>query len=73
MRNLTLTIQFCDTSQSFVSVTKYENTSIYLFFKDGRKINHHYYYVLLQCNSSSVNGVGDVNGNGADILTCQRL
>jgi hypothetical protein len=28
MRNLTLTIQFCDISQSFVSATKYENTSI---------------------------------------------
>jgi hypothetical protein len=27
MRNLTLTIQFCDISQSFVSATKYENTS----------------------------------------------
>jgi hypothetical protein len=25
MRNLTLTIQFCDISQSFVSATKYEN------------------------------------------------
>jgi hypothetical protein len=30
MRNLTLTIQFCDISQSFVSATKYENTSRYL-------------------------------------------
>jgi hypothetical protein len=29
MRNLTLTIQFCDISQSFVSATKYENTSTY--------------------------------------------
>jgi hypothetical protein len=28
MRNLTLTIHFCDISQSFVSATKYENTSI---------------------------------------------
>jgi hypothetical protein len=27
MRNLTLTIHFCDISQSFVSATKYENTS----------------------------------------------
>jgi hypothetical protein len=27
MRNLTLTIQFCDISESFVSATKYENTS----------------------------------------------
>jgi hypothetical protein len=26
MRNLTLTIQFCDISQSFVSAIKYENT-----------------------------------------------
>jgi hypothetical protein len=36
MRNLTLTKHFCDISQSFVSATKYENTSkkeyfIYLF------------------------------------------
>jgi hypothetical protein len=29
MRNLTLTIHFCDISQSFVSATKYENTSIF--------------------------------------------
>jgi hypothetical protein len=28
MTNLTLTIHFCDISQSFVSATKYENTSI---------------------------------------------
>jgi hypothetical protein len=28
MRNVTLTIHFCDISQSFVSATKYENTSI---------------------------------------------
>jgi hypothetical protein len=28
MRNLTLTIQFSDISQSFVSATKYENTSL---------------------------------------------
>jgi hypothetical protein len=28
MRNLTLTIHFCGISQSFVSATKYENTSI---------------------------------------------
>jgi hypothetical protein len=28
MRNLTLTIHFCNISQSFVSATKYENTSI---------------------------------------------
>jgi hypothetical protein len=28
MRNLTLTIQFSDICQSFVSATKYENTSI---------------------------------------------
>jgi hypothetical protein len=27
MRNLTVTIHFCDISQSFVSATKYENTS----------------------------------------------
>jgi hypothetical protein len=27
IRNLTLTIHFCDISQSFVSATKYENTS----------------------------------------------
>jgi hypothetical protein len=27
MRNLTLTIHFCDICQSFVSATKYENTS----------------------------------------------
>jgi hypothetical protein len=27
MRNLTLTIHFCDISQSFVSATKYENIS----------------------------------------------
>jgi hypothetical protein len=27
MTNLTLTIHFCDISQSFVSATKYENTS----------------------------------------------
>jgi hypothetical protein len=27
MRNLTLTIHFCDISQFFVSATKYENTS----------------------------------------------
>jgi hypothetical protein len=27
MKNLTLTIHFCDISQSFVSATKYENTS----------------------------------------------
>jgi hypothetical protein len=27
MRNLTLTIHFCDISQSFVSATKYENAS----------------------------------------------
>jgi hypothetical protein len=33
MRNLTLTIQFCDTSQSFVSATKYENTSIKYYGK----------------------------------------
>jgi hypothetical protein len=26
MRNFTLTIQFCDISQSFVSAIKYENT-----------------------------------------------
>jgi hypothetical protein len=30
MTNLTLTIHFCDISQSFVSATKYENTSITL-------------------------------------------
>jgi hypothetical protein len=30
MRNLTLTIHFCDISQSFVSATKYENISIRL-------------------------------------------
>jgi hypothetical protein len=29
MTNLTLTIHFCDISQSFVSTTKYENTSSY--------------------------------------------
>jgi hypothetical protein len=29
MRNLTLTIQICDISQSFVSATKYENISTY--------------------------------------------
>jgi hypothetical protein len=41
MRNLTLTIHFCDISQSFVSATKYENTSIchcifrlYLVYRD---------------------------------------
>jgi hypothetical protein len=28
MTNLTLTIHFCDISQSFVSATKYENTSM---------------------------------------------
>jgi hypothetical protein len=33
MRNLTLTIHFCDISQSFVSVTKYENTSTKLNVK----------------------------------------
>jgi hypothetical protein len=27
MKNLTQTIHFCDISQSFVSATKYENTS----------------------------------------------
>jgi hypothetical protein len=27
MKNLTLTIHFCDISQSFASATKYENTS----------------------------------------------
>jgi hypothetical protein len=34
MTNLTLTIHFCDISQSFVSATKYENTSttIMIFF-----------------------------------------
>jgi hypothetical protein len=31
MKNLTLTIHFCDISQSFVSATKYENTSICLY------------------------------------------
>jgi hypothetical protein len=30
MTNLTLTIHFCDISQSFVSATKYENSSIRL-------------------------------------------
>jgi hypothetical protein len=29
MTNLTLTIHFCDISQSFVSATKYENTSTF--------------------------------------------
>jgi hypothetical protein len=32
MRNLTLTIHFCDISQSFVSATKYENTSSNFMF-----------------------------------------
>jgi hypothetical protein len=36
MTNLTLTIHFCDISQSFVSATKYENTST-LFCKDSFK------------------------------------
>jgi hypothetical protein len=35
MRNLTLTIQFCDISQSFVSATKYENTSKTRTFDQG--------------------------------------
>jgi hypothetical protein len=30
MRNLTLTIHFCDISQSFVSATKYANTSSFV-------------------------------------------
>jgi hypothetical protein len=33
MRNLTLTIHFCDISQSFVSATKYENTSNYVLLR----------------------------------------
>jgi hypothetical protein len=34
MRNLTLTIHFCDISQSFVSATKYENiSSIFTSYK----------------------------------------
>jgi hypothetical protein len=37
MRNLTLTIQFCDISQSFVSAIKYENT--YTYFN-----KQNYYY-----------------------------
>jgi hypothetical protein len=34
MTNLTLTIHFCDISQSFVSAIKYENTSnnLFMFF-----------------------------------------
>jgi hypothetical protein len=31
MRNLTLTIQFCDISQSFVSAIKYENIYTFLY------------------------------------------
>jgi hypothetical protein len=32
MRNLTLTVHFCDISQPFVSATKYKNTSRQLVF-----------------------------------------
>jgi hypothetical protein len=41
MRNLTLTIRFCDISQSFVSATKYENTSseIQLTKEENQKKN----------------------------------
>jgi hypothetical protein len=54
MRNLTLTIHFCDISQSFVSATKYENTSIYLIIstikwcKSSQTVGHHFKFLSLR-------------------------
>jgi hypothetical protein len=54
MRNLTLTINFCDISQSFVSATKYENTSIYLIIttikwcKSSQTVGHHFKFLSLR-------------------------
>jgi hypothetical protein len=52
MRNLTLTIQFCDISQSFVSATKYENTSRYVILTARMSLKTTYYlsYYSYECH-----------------------
>jgi hypothetical protein len=44
LRNLTLTVQISDISQSFVSATKYENISIQV--QCGKKINFKNIYTV---------------------------
>jgi hypothetical protein len=51
MGNLTLTIHFCDISQSFVSATKYENTSITLiYFCNKCHLEQRYFVNLTHIN-----------------------